>query len=55
MSLENIRAMEELARNYRKNMPLLQKKLRKAGLKADPAVMFTVAIYYDCLTRLANE
>jgi hypothetical protein len=55
MSKETYRALLALARSYHKNKPRIEKKLRKAGLKADPAVVFTVAIYHDCLNRLAEE
>jgi hypothetical protein len=55
MSKEQIRALRVLAENVRKNTPSIQAKLRKAGRKADPAVVFSVAMYYDCLNRLAKE
>ena len=55
MSKESRRALLALARSYRKNKPRIEKKLRKAGLKADPAVVFSVATYYECLNRLAKE
>jgi hypothetical protein len=55
MSKEMRRTLLTLARNYSKNKPRIEKRLRKAGLKADPAVVFTVAIYSDCLNRLVNE
>ena len=55
MSKKQIRALRALAANVRKNTPRIEKKLRKAGLKADPAVVFSVAMYYDCLNRLAKE
>ena len=55
MSKEQMRALKELAASVRKNTPRLEKKLRKAGLKADPALVFSVAMYYDCLDRLAKE
>jgi len=55
MSKEQLRALRALAANVRKYTPRIEKKLRKAGLKADPAVVFSVAMYYDCLNRLAKE
>jgi hypothetical protein len=55
MSKETRRALLALARSYRKNKPRIEAKLRKSGLKADPAVVFSVAMYYDCLNRLAKE
>jgi hypothetical protein len=55
MSKQQLRALRALAVNLRKFTPRIEKKLRKAGLKADPAVVFSVAMYYDCLNRLAEE
>jgi hypothetical protein len=55
MSKEQLRALKVLAANVRKNTPRIKKKLRKAGLQADPVVVFSVAMYYDCLNRLAKE
>jgi len=56
MSKEILRALLALARDYRKNKPRVQKRLRRAGIKkADSAVVFTAARYFDCLDRLAKE
>jgi hypothetical protein len=55
MSKEQIRALRVLATKVRKNTPLIEKRLRKGGRKADRAVVFSVAMYYDCLNRLAKE
>jgi hypothetical protein len=55
MSRDQMRALKALAASVRKNKPRIEKKLRKAGLKADRAVVFSVAMYYDCLNRLAKE
>jgi hypothetical protein len=55
MSKEQIQALRTLAENVRKNTPRIQRKLRKVGRKADPALVFSVAMYYDCLNRLAKE
>jgi hypothetical protein len=55
MSKEQLRALRALAANVRKYTPRIEKNLRKAGLKADPSVVFSVAMYYDCLNRLAKE
>ena len=55
MSREQLHALRVLAANVRKYTPSLEKKLRKARLKADPTVVFSVAMYYDCLNRLAKE
>jgi hypothetical protein len=55
MSKEQMRALKALAASVRRNRPRIEKKLRKSGLKADRAVVFSVAMYYDCLNRLAKE
>ena len=55
MSKEQMRALRELAASVRKNTPRIEKKLRKAGMKADRVLVFSVAMYYDCLNRLAKE
>lgn len=55
MGKEQLRALKELAASLRKNKPRIEMKLRKAGHKADPVVVFTAAMYYDCLDRLAKE
>ena len=54
MSKEQIRALRILARNIRKNSPRIERKLRKAGIKTDPALVYTAAKYYDALDRLAK-
>jgi hypothetical protein len=54
MSKEQIRALRILARNMRKNAPRIEKKLRKAGIKPDPALVYTAAKYFDALDRLAK-
>jgi hypothetical protein len=55
MSEEQLRALRDLAANVRKYTPRIEKNLRKAGLKANRTVVFSVAMYYDCLNRLAKE
>jgi len=54
MSKEQIRALRSLARNIRKNRPRIEKKLCKAGIKPDPALVYAAAKYYDALDRLAK-
>jgi hypothetical protein len=55
MTKEQLLALRALAANVRKYTPRIEKNLRNAGLKADPSVVFSVAMYYDCLNRLAKE
>ena len=54
MSKEQLRALKVLAANVRKYTPRIEKKLRKAGIKPDPALVFTAAMYYPALNRLAK-
>ena len=56
MTEEQIKALLELARNVKKNTPKVLKRFRKAGIKKpNPALVYTMAKYYDCLERLAKE
>lgn len=55
MSKKQIRALRALAANVRKYTPRIEKKLRKAGIKPDPALVFVAAMYYPALNRLAKE
>ena len=49
-----MRVLKALAANVRKNTPRIEKKLRKSGVKPDPALVFTAAMYYEALDRLAK-
>ena len=55
MSKKEIRALRVLAANVRKYTPLIEKKLRKAGIEPDPVLVFSAAMYYPALNRLAKE
>jgi hypothetical protein len=55
MSDETRRAIRELARNVEKNAPRIERILKARGKKADPALVFITAQYFDCLNRLAKE
>jgi len=54
MSMEQLRALRALAANVRKYTPRIEKKLRKAGIEPDPVLVFTAAMYYPALNRLAK-
>jgi len=54
MSKKQLRALRALAANVRKYTPRIEKKLRKAGIKPDHALVYTAAKYYDALDRLAK-
>jgi hypothetical protein len=45
----------QLARNVKKNSPIVRRKLREAGLKPDPTLVLATAMYFDALDRLAKE
>ncbi|MBZ5644124.1 MAG: hypothetical protein LAO19_15285 [Acidobacteriia bacterium] len=54
MSKEQLRALRTLAANARKYTPRIENKLRKAGIKPDPALVYAAAKYYEALDRLAK-
>ncbi len=54
VSNQTMRALERLAKNVRKNTPLIERKLKKAGVKPDPALVFSAAMYYRALNKLAK-
>jgi hypothetical protein len=54
MSRKQIRALRTLAASAQKHSPHIEKKLRKAGIKPDPALVYAAAKYYDALDRLAK-
>jgi hypothetical protein len=54
MSEKQLRALRALAANVRKYTPRIEEKLCKAGIKPDPALVYTAAKYYDALDRLAK-
>jgi hypothetical protein len=54
MSRKQIRALRALAANVRKYSPRIEKKLQKAGVKPDPALVYATAKYYVALDRLAK-
>jgi phenylacetate-coenzyme A ligase PaaK-like adenylate-forming protein len=47
-------ALRRIARDIRKNSPIIRKKLRKAGVKPDPALVFSAAKFYRALNKLAK-
>lgn len=55
MSEKKRRAIRELAEELRKNSPRIKKLLAKRRKKANPALIFVAAQYFDCLDRLAKE
>ena len=54
VSRKRLRALKALAANARKHSPRIEKKLRKAGIKPDPGLVYAAAKYYTTLNRLAK-
>jgi len=55
LDAHRLRTARELLRNVKKYTPIIQKKLRAAGVKTAPASLYSVAMYYPALDRLAKE
>jgi hypothetical protein len=55
MSVTMKKALREIQRNVEKHTPVVERKLAKAGIQADPAVVFVAAQYYDTLQKLAKK
>jgi hypothetical protein len=55
LDAKTLRTARELLRNVKKYTPIIQKKLRAAGVKANPAALYSAAMYYETLDRLAKE
>jgi phenylacetate-coenzyme A ligase PaaK-like adenylate-forming protein len=49
------RALLQLARNVKKNSPIIRRRLRAAGVKPNPAMVFVTALNLEALDRLAKE
>ena len=49
------KALLQLARRVKKNTPIIEKRLRAAGIKPDPALVFAAAMNLGALDRLAKE
>jgi hypothetical protein len=48
-------ALGVLYRSVKKNSRRINRKLSRAGVKPDPALVFSAAKYYSALSRLAKE
>ena len=55
MSKKNKQALRRLAREIRENTPRIKRKLAKAGVKPDPALVLSAAKYYHALNKLARS
>ncbi len=49
------KALLQLARRVKKNTPIIEKRLRAAGIEPDPALVFAAAMNLGALDRLAKE
>ncbi len=49
------KALLQLARRVKKNTPIIKKRLRAAGIKPKPALVFAAAMNLGALDRLAGE
>ncbi len=55
MSTANRKALLELKKTVEKHAPLVEKRLCRAGIPPDPAIVFSTAQYYDTLKKLAKK
>ncbi len=55
MSTANQKALRELKKTVEKHTPLVEKRLSRAGISSDPAIVFSIAQYYDTLKKLAKK
>jgi hypothetical protein len=55
MSAKTRRTLESMARSIEENTARINKKLSKAGVNANQALVFSAAKYYNALNRLAKE
>ena len=52
---ETRKVIASLEKNIRENTPKIERKLKKAGIKADPALVYAAAKYYKTLKKLAKD
>lgn len=55
MSEQVMRALREGIRNVKEYTPIIECKLRRAGVEINPAVVYFTAMNYPALKELANE
>jgi hypothetical protein len=54
VSKETRHALDVLSSNIRKNSARINRKLSKAGVEADPALVLSAAKYFQALNKLAK-
>lgn len=52
---ETRKTLAILQKSIRENTPKIERQLKKAGKKADPALVYSFAKYYKTLKRLAKD
>ena len=52
---ETRKAIASLKKSIRENTPKIERKLKKAGIKADPALVYSSAKFYKTLKKLAKD
>lgn len=58
LTLENRRAISELEECVRRNTPIVEERLRRAGVAGvtvDVALVYSAAKYFDALEKLGEE
>jgi hypothetical protein len=55
MSRKVYKALRTLQESLRKNEPRVLRQFEKAGVEPDPSIVYSFALYYDTLKRLAKE
>jgi hypothetical protein len=54
MSKATRRAVKALAEKIDRNLPIIRRKLAKAGVNAPEPLLYSAAKYYEALNRLAK-
>jgi hypothetical protein len=55
MSEELLTALTELAETVERNTPMVEERLRKAGMPIEPVLVQSIAKYWEVLERLSAE
>ncbi|HEX9760354.1 MAG TPA: hypothetical protein VGA40_05525 [Candidatus Acidoferrales bacterium] len=55
MTAELRKRVKKLEANVRKNKPRVRRMLNRAGAPAEAALVFTVALYFKTLNKLAKD
>jgi len=55
MTAKTRKNLEALKKSIKENTPRIERKLARAGVKADPALVHSAAMYYPTLKKLAKE